>query len=221
MARLPVRQRPVPGVVRRVPTAARDSRYNFDSVQRQSPPISSTDIASKGPGDADVTFRAPDKCNGADIAQLVRDTGVLDVNSAYAYLLVGEHFGRTSVIAEIDGRLAGFISAYCLPDKPDTIFVWQVGVADAGRGRGIATRMLLQILRRSTCAHVSYLDTTISPSNTASMALFRGLARKLGTDVTETELFSASLFGDDGDHEPEILFRIGPFDQSAIPEDPQ
>lgn len=181
--------------------------------------ISSTDTASDRSAEPDIAFRQPDKHDGASIARLVRDTGVLDVNSEYAYLLVGEHFGRTSVIAEVDGQLAGFISAYCPPDKPDTVFVWQVGVAEAGRGRGIATRMLQAIVRRPACAQVSYLDTTISPSNTASMALFRGFARKLGTDVTETELFSADLFGDGGDHEPEVLFRIGPFDTQSLPED--
>lgn len=177
-----------------------------------------TDNKPKESDQASVVFREPDKFSGAEIARLVLDTGVLDVNSAYAYMLVGEHFGRTSVIAEVEGQLAGFISAYCPPDKPDTVFVWQVGVADAGRGRGLATRMLFEIVRRPACAHVSHLDTTISPSNTASMALFRGFARKLGTDVTETELFAAELFGDEGGHEPEILFRIGPFDTRNIPD---
>lgn len=172
---------------------------------------------SENAGQAEVHFREPSKHDGADIAQMVRDTGVLDVNSVYVYLLIGEHFSRTSVFAEIDEQCAGFISAYCPPDKPDTVFVWQVGVADAGRGRGIATRMLLEILRRPACAHVRYLDTTISPDNEPSMALFRSLARRLGAGVTETELFSAGLFGSGGGHEPEILFRIGPFDTQAIP----
>lgn len=170
--------------------------------------------------DAEVSFREPTQEDGAAIAQLVHDTGVLDTNSVYAYLLVTEHFGRTSVIAEVGRELAGFISAYCPPDIADTVFVWQVGVADAGRGRGIATRMLLEILRRPACAHVRYLDTTISPDNEPSMALFRSLARKLGTEVTESELFGAHLFGDSGSgvHEPEVLFRIGPFESQSIPE---
>ncbi len=138
---------------------------------------------------------------------------MLDVNSVYAYLLVGEHYSQTSVIAEVGDELAGFISAYCPPSKPDTVFVWQVGVADAGRGKGIATRMLFEILKRPACAHVRYLDTTVGPSNEPSKALFRRFAEKLDTEVEETELFGAELFGgDDGDHEPEILFRIGPFD---------
>jgi len=167
-------------------------------------------------GSDNVSFRQPTKQDGAAIAQIVRDTGVLDSNSVYAYLLIGEHFGDTSVVAELDGRIAGFISAYCPPAQPDTIFVWQVGVTAAGRGRRIATRMLFEIVRRTASAHVRYLDTTISPDNVPSMALFRGFARKLDTEVTESELFAAELFGDEGDHEPEILFRIGPFNPSSI-----
>src|SRR5699024_4570510 len=122
-----------------------NSRYNGRSVELKRPDISLAKTAPQDDGEAEITFREPDKHDGAAIAQLVRDTNVLDVNSVYAYLLIGEHFGRTSVYAEIDGQCAGFISAYCPPDKPETVFVWQVGVAEAGRGRGMATRMLLEI----------------------------------------------------------------------------
>ncbi|WP_221177852.1 diaminobutyrate acetyltransferase [Salinisphaera orenii] len=175
------------------------------------------------PASKEVRFRSPFKEDGADILQLVRDTGVLDVNSVYAYLLVGEHYSQTSVVAEVGDQLAGFISAYCPPSKPDTVFVWQVGVAEAGRGRGLATRMLYEILKRPACSHVRYLDTTVGPTNEASMALFRGFAAKLDTRCEEEELFASELFGDhesvDGEpHEPEILFRIGPFDTAAIRE---
>lgn len=134
-------------------------------------------------------------------------------------MLIGEHHASTSVVAEIDGDLVGFITAYILPEQLDTVFVWQVGVAEAGRGKGLATRMLFQILEREACADVRYLDTTIGPSNEPSQALFRGLARRLDTEVSESELFSSDMFGDfeeDEPHEPEILFRIGPFDRDSI-----
>ncbi|WP_461110703.1 diaminobutyrate acetyltransferase [Salinisphaera aquimarina] len=165
-----------------------------------------------------VTFRPPNKEDGAGILQLVHRLGVLDVNSAYAYMLIGEHHAGTSVVAEIDGKLAGFITAYILPESPEIVFVWQVGVSEAGRGQGLATRMLVEILKRPACADVCYLDTTIGPSNDPSQALFRGLARRLGTEVNEEVLFSSEMFGDfdDQPHEEEILFHIGPFDRRAI-----
>lgn len=149
--------------------------------------------------------------DGAAIWRLVRDAGVLDLNSEYAYLLIGEHFAPTSVVAELDGECVGFISAYCPPHKDQTVFVWQVGVAKAGRGRGIATRMLIEILNRPACEHARHLETTVGPTNNASAALFRGLARRLHTSVSEHELFGREMFPDPDAHEPEILFRIGPF----------
>jgi len=165
-----------------------------------------------------VKFRPPQKEDGAGILKLVHDLGVLDVNSAYAYMLIGEHHSGTSVVTEIDGKLAGFITAYILPESPDIVFVWQVGVAESGRGKGLATRMLLEILDRPACEDVRYLDTTIGPSNEPSQKLFRGLARRLNTGIDESELFSSEMFGDfEGEtHEPEILFRIGSFSADDI-----
>ncbi len=98
------------------------------------------------------------------------------------------------------------------------MFVWQVGVSEAGRGWGLATRMLFEILNRGACADVHYLDTTIGPSNEASKALFRGLARRLNAGIEERDLFTSELFGDfdDEEHETEILFRIGPFDAETV-----
>ena len=60
-------------------------------------------------------------------------------------------------------------------------------------------------------------DDAINPETVA------GLAAKLDTRCEEEELFASELFGDhesvDGEpHEPEILFRIGPFDTAAIRE---
>lgn len=184
-------------------------RYNGGQIRTDCSVIISDKNGQSG--DDGVLFRPPELKDGAPIWQLVKDTGVLDLNSVYAYLLVAEHFAPTSVVAELDGEVVGFISAYCPPHKDGTVFVWQVGVAEAGRGRGIATRMLVDIIEREACRDVRYLDTTVGPSNDASKALFRGLARRLSTEVSETVLFTREMFPQPEEHEPEILFRIGPF----------
>ena len=161
-----------------------------------------------------VGFRCPEKEDGADLIRLVRGTGVLDVNSVYAYMLIGEHHSHTSVIAEIDDEPVGFISAYRPHSLPETLFVWQVGVAEAGRGRGLATRMLLDILTRPSCEDVRFLDTTISTDNEASKTLFRRLAERINADCEEQEMFSAEML--ENQQEAEHLFRIGPFDTTVI-----
>lgn len=161
-----------------------------------------------------VSFRCPEKEDGADLIRLVRGTGVLDVNSVYAYMLIGEHHAHTSVIAEIEDEPVGFISAYRPHSLPETLFVWQVGVAEAGRGKGLATRMLFDILTRPVCEDVRYLDTTISTGNEASKALFRRLAERIHANCEEQELFSTEMF--ENQQEAEHLFRIGPFDTTVM-----
>ncbi|HEM45854.1 MAG TPA: diaminobutyrate acetyltransferase, partial [Alphaproteobacteria bacterium] len=134
---------------------------------------------------ASLVFRSPVAADGVAIWRLARDTGVLDVNSPYYYLAFCTRFARSSIVAEEDGRVLGFVTGLLDPD-PGTLFVWQVGVDASARGRGIASRMLDALLGSEGCRDVRRLDTTVTPSNQASMALFRALARRWGADVEES-----------------------------------
>jgi L-2,4-diaminobutyric acid acetyltransferase len=109
----------------------------------------------------------------------------------------------------MNGKSVGFISAYLPPGKPETVFVWQVAVAGSMRGHGLAMRMMRELLARPGVAECRYLETTVTPSNTASRRLFESLARMLGTTMRERVLFKGSDFGE-AQHEPEVLFTIGP-----------
>jgi L-2,4-diaminobutyric acid acetyltransferase len=161
-----------------------------------------------------VLIRNPLVADGAAIWKLVEDVGVLDHNSSYAYLLLCRDFGDTCVVAERDGRLHGFITGYRPPRESDTLFVWQVGVSPAARGEGLASRLLDELLRTEGCRGVRFLETTVTPSNEASRAMFASLARRLNTDMTESAGFTSELFPDP-DHEPERRLRIGPFEVGA------
>ncbi len=172
-----------------------------------------TDPHRTGPAgghDADgPSFAQPTASDGAAIWRLVRTGGTLEPNSAYAYVLTGAHFGATSVVARRRGEIAGFVWAYRLPDRPDTVFVWQIGVAESSRGLGLGSAMLREILHRPACGGVSFLEATVTPSNAASMALFRGFARRQGCAFDLSAGFDSRLFPDPK-HESELLVRIGP-----------
>jgi L-2,4-diaminobutyric acid acetyltransferase len=157
-----------------------------------------------------VVLRQPREEDGASIWRLVRDTGVLDVNSAYSYLMLCKFFSDTCVVAEHDGQIVGFVSAFRLPANPQTLFVWQVAVAESQRGNGLGKALLQELIRREACKNVRYLEATVSPTNVPSQALFRGLARDFATRCEVWECFPAHLFPG-GTHEPEMTFRIGPF----------
>ncbi len=154
-------------------------------------------------------MRPPLEADGAQMWRLVRDSGVLDRNSAYLYLLVGAHFRDTSVVAAAGDRLVGFISGYLPPTRPGVLFIWQVAVNEAARGRGIAGRMLDDLIARPACAGVTAMETTVTPSNGASRAMFASFARRNGASIDETAGFTGDLFPADV-HEDERLLRIGP-----------
>lgn len=157
-----------------------------------------------------IAIGMPTVRHGAEIHRLVSECPPLDVNSTYAYLLLCEHFAPTCVRAEAAGRTVGFVSAYRPPGRSDVIFVWQVAVEAALRGRRLARRMLRALLQRPALHGCRYLETTVSPSNVASRRVFEALARELGAPLAVAALFDARHFGGEA-HEPETLLRIGPF----------
>ena len=159
---------------------------------------------------SEPVIRTPKPEDGVSVYRLVAQCPPLDPNSVYCNLLQCSHFADTSVAAESREGLVGFVSGYLVPDRTDTLFIWQVAVAAAARGQGLAMRMLRHILERSQCARVSYLETTITTSNSASWALFESLANKLKADLDSSLLFERKQHFD-GDHESEMLVRIGPF----------
>ncbi|MGM0574282.1 MAG: diaminobutyrate acetyltransferase [Myxococcota bacterium] len=161
--------------------------------------------------DDGIAIRNPTVDDGAAIWRLVRDSGVLDLNSSYMYLLLCSHFDHTSVVAEMDGEIVGFIMSYIPPRKPDVIFVWQVGVDEKARGHGVASRLLDALAELPACEDVRFLETTVTPSNEPSRKLFRSFGRRHDAEVRVTEFFRVEHFPSEHAHEPEELFRIGPF----------
>lgn len=154
-----------------------------------------------------VLFRSPQIADGVRLWEIARNSEVLDLNSSYAYLLWCKDFSRTSIVAVADDRVIGFVSGYVRPESAHTLFVWQVAVDAENRGQGIAGRMLHTLFDHLEPQGVTHLETTISPDNEASIALFTALARRRGTNISKQDLFSPDNFPDG--HEAEDLFTIG------------
>jgi diaminobutyrate acetyltransferase len=150
--------------------------------------------------------------DGPAIWRLARDCGELDLNSSYAYLLWCRDFAATSVVARIDGGLAGFVTGFRRPQTPDTLLVWQVAVDERCRGRRLGRRML-DALIDGPGEPPRWLETTVSPGNTASDRMFSSFAAGRGAELERSELFAAEDFPDG--HEVELLYRIGPLAGSA------
>lgn len=157
-----------------------------------------------------IQLQAPAAEDGMAVFKLIESCPPLDTNSSYCNLLQCSHFAATSVAAKLDREVVGFISGYLIPERPDTLFIWQVAVGEKARGQGMAGKMILHLLERDASRHVKYIETTITPDNQASWALFKGAARKLNADITDTIGFDRDRHFN-GQHETEMLVRIGPF----------
>ena len=156
-----------------------------------------------------ITFRRPEAEDGSALYALIRACPPLDENSMYCNLLQCTHFSATSVVAERDRQLVGAISGYLVPGREDTLFIWQVAVSESARGQGLGGRMISDILARPECSGVRYLETTVTASNEASWALFKGFARRADAPLEDTELFESKRHFI-GEKPTEILARIGP-----------
>ena len=135
----------------------------------------------------------------------------LDQNSAYKYIMMCEYFAETCVVAKEADKLVGFVTAFIPPERPDVVFVWQVGVDSSQRGKGIASKLLDELIRRVASDDVRFVEATVTPSNKASQALFQRLARKHDTKCEISEFFTTDLFPNDT-HEEELNFRVGPIE---------
>jgi L-2,4-diaminobutyric acid acetyltransferase len=190
-----------------------------DPVKDAHSPLS-TSIKDPSQTSDGFCFRAPRKEDGPQVWRLIKEAGTLDLNSPYSYLMLCDVFSDTCVIAEEEDTIVGFVSAFLLPDSPDTVFIWQVAVDSSQRGKGLGKKLLREVLNRDACAGVRYLEATVSPSNRPSQSLFRSLARDYNTACRTRERYSEALFPGNG-HESEWTFRIGPLKKKESTEEVQ
>tara|TARA_R110002095_G_scaffold121065_1_gene105369 strand:- start:667 stop:1203 length:537 start_codon:yes stop_codon:yes gene_type:complete len=154
-----------------------------------------------------IRLRKPTDKDGAALHELVKECAPLDENSRYCNLLQVSHFGDTGIVAECADALVGFITGYRVPGRDGVLFVWQVGVSPAGRGHGLAVRMLNALVAR--LGDIDTVETTVTPDNHASTAMFEKFARLNGASISRETLFHKhEHFA--SRHEDEVLFRIGP-----------
>ncbi|MGM0585721.1 MAG: diaminobutyrate acetyltransferase [Pseudomonadota bacterium] len=164
-----------------------------------------------------LILRAPTPEDGADVWELIRDSGPLDENSLYCNLVQCEHFADTCVIAELEGEIVGWVSGLIPPQEPETLFIWQVAVSRKARGMGVARRMLEHLLARPSCEDVTQIKTTITADNEASWALFNSFADKLDATLERDAHYEKEEHFA-GRHDTEYMVTIADFEASKARE---
>ncbi|MDV5170345.1 diaminobutyrate acetyltransferase [Photobacterium rosenbergii] len=153
------------------------------------------------------TFREPSRHDGDDVYRLIADCPPLDMNSSYCNFLQSTHFSKTCMLVEHKGDIAGFISGYQKPDQSNVLFIWQVAVSPAFRGKGLAFDMLEALLKREGLRNITTIETTITKDNKASWALFKKLDALHG-NFGEVTVFLDGQSHFKNKHDTEYLYRI-------------
>lgn len=195
--------------MRRVRNALYNNHPLFDEQQMREEALIATGL----------TFDVPSAGDAADVWRLIRDCPPLDLNTPYCYMLMCDDFADTTVVVRDEGKIVACITGMRLPRKPEALFIWQVAVAESHRRQGMGHRMMRAILARDCNADMTHIETTVSPSNKPSRAMFRTFAEKLGVPMETIGEFGEDLFpaeASEAAHEEETRFRIGPFNQAAI-----
>jgi GNAT superfamily N-acetyltransferase len=86
-----------------------------------------------------------------------------------------EHFGDTSLIAEDDEGLAGFLVGFLSPARPDEAYVHLVGVRPDLRGGGLGRELYERFFALARGAGRTVVASQTSPVNTGSIAFHEAL----------------------------------------------
>jgi len=156
-----------------------------------------------------LNFRAPTLQDGMAIYQLVANCPPLDLNSSYLYFLQSSHFADSCMLAELNGEIVGFVSAYRRPDNLQNLFIWQVAVSSSVRGKGLAKRLVTELLKKQMLSHIALtaVSCTIAPSNAASQALFKSIAKQYRLNLDVTDFILAKHFSGQ-EHEAEQEYTL-------------
>ena len=122
--------------------------------------------------DSNIQIKNPSPDYGFQIAELVKNSPPLDLNSTYHYFIQSHYFAETCAIAVNQAdKVIGYVSGFNDPRNSKTLFIWQVAISKEARGSGLASKLIHFILHKHP--HVQFIETTITKDNTASISLFK------------------------------------------------
>jgi ribosomal protein S18 acetylase RimI-like enzyme len=87
-----------------------------------------------------------------------------------------QHFAGTSLVAEDDGRLTGFLIGFLSKDRPDEGYIHFVGVAPDARRTNVGRTLYLRFFETCRRAGRTRVRCVTSPQNTLSIAFHTAMS---------------------------------------------
>ena len=119
------------------------------------------------------------------------------------------HFRPTSFVAELDGRVSGFLIGFVSQANPEVAYVHFVGIDPAARGVGLGRALYDRFFAAVGGLGCREVHCVTAPLNTASIAFHRAL----GFEALHGDAVTADgvpyTKGYDGPGEDRVCFRFG------------
>ncbi|MFB7718978.1 GNAT family N-acetyltransferase [Nocardia sp. NPDC056100] len=96
-----------------------------------------------------------------------------------------EHFAHTSLIAERDGVLAGFLIGFVSPDDPRAAYIHFAGIDPDHRGTGLARDLYNRFIAAAKSDGREVIRAITSPNNVASIAFHKALGFDVGGPIMD------------------------------------
>jgi predicted GNAT superfamily acetyltransferase len=108
------------------------------------------------------------------------------------------HFRDTSLVAERDGELAGFLVGFLSQSEPEAAYVHFVGVSPAERGSGLGRELYERFFETARAAGRTSVSCVTSTANTRSVAFHEAI----GFEPSEPQI------GYDGPGQDRIVLTV-------------
>ncbi|MFI2549161.1 diaminobutyrate acetyltransferase [Streptomyces rochei] len=158
-------------------------------------------------------YRTPRVEDAQAMWQMVHESDELDDNSPYYYALWCRDFADTSLVAELENEVIGFLTGYFRPEQPDTYLVWQEAAKPRHGIPMLGVHLFERAADRAVRNGARYIEATVSADNKAIIMVLKKCAKRFRASVHTEVLFPASLFPED--HHDEVLYRIGPIEPAT------
>jgi L-2,4-diaminobutyric acid acetyltransferase len=115
-----------------------------------------------------------------DVRQFVASCAPLEVHTAFTYWVTFEHWGDICFVLLEDGRIAGYVSAIGSDRHRETIYLWQIGVAEKLRHQGVAQHLISAVSSAAVAKGYKTAQVSIANDNEASRKAFEHYAANTG-----------------------------------------
>ena len=141
------------------------------------------------------------------IRQFVNSCKPLTLHTAYTYWVMFNYLSEGCFVMEEDEKAVGYASGVKSSTEEDVFFMWQIGIAEEFRGKGLSQVLIEKIVNVAKKQNCNILQLTIEPDNEASFSTFNNYAKKnnLIMETAGEAKYNDSL---SGKTESETLYEI-------------